>query len=327
MKKRILTGLKPTGEHLHIGNYFGSIKYILDYQNSGDFDTFLFLANMHSLTAIHNGETIKQYSYNALKLYLACWIDPKKTLIYNQAMIPAHAQLARVLQCITNMGSAERMHGYKDAINKGKAGEISVGVFTYPILMAADILLYDADIVPVGKDQKQHVEFARDIAEKFNKLFGETFKLPEPKIDENVATVPGIDWRKMSKSYNNYIWLMDDEKTVLKKVKLISTDTQWVDEPKNPDESNLYHIMKLFLTEEEDQKIRNDFLQWWRGYGSLKEELHVRIMDFLRPIQERFNQISDADIAKILADSTPKAYAIAQEKIEEAYKKVWFILG
>lgn len=234
---------------------------MLDYQNSGEYDTFLFLANMHSLTALHDAEKIKQYTINVLKLYIACGIDPKKTLIYNQAMVPGHAQLARVLQCITNMGSAERMHGYKDAINKGKAGEISVGVFTYPILMAADILLYDADIVPVGKDQKQHVEFARDIAERFNKLFGETFKLPEPKIEESVAVVPGIDGRKMSKSYNNYIGLMDDEKTVLKKVKVIPTDEKGIDDPKDPDSSNLYQIMKLFLTPEEDKKIRKEFTE------------------------------------------------------------------
>lgn len=216
---------------------------------------------MHGLSFLHDGKTMSQYSMNILKLYIACGIDPKKTIIFNQAMIPAHSQLERVFTCITNMGTAERMHSYKDAINKGKAGEISVGVFTYPILMAADILLYDIDVVPVGKDQKQHVEYARDVAEKFNKLFGETFKLPEPQIDENVAVVPGIDGRKMSKSYNNYIGLMDDEKTVLKKVKVISTDTKGVDEPKNPDESNLYQIMKLFLTPEEDAKIRNDFLQ------------------------------------------------------------------
>ena len=226
MKKRILTGLQATGEHLHIGNYFGSIKYVLDYQNGGEYETFLMLANMHSLSGFYDADKIRQYSMNILKLYVACGIDPSKTIIFNQAMIPAHAQLARVLQCITNMGTAERMHGYKDAINKGKAGEISVGVFTYPILMAADILLYDIDTVPVGKDQKQHVEYARDIAEKFNKLFGETFKIPTPKIDENVAVVPGIDGRKMSKSYNNYIGLMDDEKTVIKKVKIISTDTK-----------------------------------------------------------------------------------------------------
>lgn len=327
MKKRILTGIKPTGEYLHLWNYFGSIQHMLEYQNSGDFDVFMFIPNMHALTALHDADKIRQYTMNALKTYIACGIDPKKSLIYNQAMIPAHAQLARVLQCITNMGTAERMHGYKDAINKGKAGEISVGVFTYPILMAADILLYDIDVVPVGKDQKQHVEYARDIAEKFNKLFGETFKMPEPKIDSNVATVPGIDGRKMSKSYNNYIGLMDDEKTVLKKVKLISTDTKWVDESKNPDESNLYQIMKLFLTPEDDAKIRSDFINGGRGYGSIKEELHEKIMAFLTPIQERYRQLDDTDIIKIINESTPKAREIAQAKLDEVYKNVWFYLS
>ncbi|MBP6911112.1 tryptophan--tRNA ligase [Patescibacteria group bacterium] len=326
MKKRILTGLQATGEHLHIGNYFGSIKYVLDYQNGGEYETFLMLANMHSLSGFYDADKIRQYSMNILKLYVACGIDPSKTIIFNQAMIPAHAQLARVLQCITNMGTAERMHGYKDAINKGKAGEISVGVFTYPILMAADILLYDIDTVPVGKDQKQHVEYARDIAEKFNKLFGEIFKIPAPKIDENVAVVPGIDGRKMSKSYNNYIGLMDDEKTVLKKVKIISTDTKGVDEAKNPDESNLYQIMKLFLTPEEDEKIRSEFINGGRGYGSFKEELAQKITTFLAPIQERYNSITDADIIKMVEESTPKANAIAQAKIEDVYKKVGFIL-
>lgn len=218
------------------------------------------------------------------------------------------------------------MHAYKDSVAKGKAGEISVGVFTYPILMAADILLYDTDVVPVGKDQKQHVEYARDIAEKFNKMFGETFKLPMPKIAEEVAVVPGIDGRKMSKSYNNYIGLMDDEKTVLKKVKLISTDTKGVDESKNPDESQLYQIMKLFITPEEDKKLRDDFIKGGRGYGSIKEELHQKIMDFLTPIQERYNKITDQEILAILEKSTKHANEIAQAKITDVYKKVGFIL-
>lgn len=326
MKKRILTGLKPTGEHLHIGNYFGSIKYVLDYQNSGEYETFLMLANMHGMSFIHEGETMRKYSMNILKLYIACGIDPQKTLIFNQAMIPAHSQLERVFTCITNMGTAERMHSYKDAINKGKAGEISVGVFTYPILMAADILLYDIDVVPVGKDQKQHVEYARDIAEKFHKLFGETFKLPQPQIDESVAVVPGIDGRKMSKSYNNYIGLMDDEKTILKKVKVISTDTKWVEEPKDPDTCNVYNILKLFLTKEEDAIRRKKYTDGGMGYKEVKDFLYEKILEFVKPIQERYNKITDDEIIAIINESTPKAQAIAQQKIEEVYKKVGFIL-
>lgn len=158
------------------------------------------------------------------------------------------------------MGTMERMHAYKDAVAKGKANEISVGVFTYPILMAADILLYDTNEVPVGKDQKQHVEYARDIAEKFNRQFGETFTLPEPIIDTAVATVPGIDGRKMSKSYNNYIGMLDDEATLMKKIKLIPTDTKGIDESKDPDTCNVYNMIKLFLTEEEDVVLRARYI-------------------------------------------------------------------
>ncbi|HCB51988.1 TPA: tryptophan--tRNA ligase [Patescibacteria group bacterium] len=206
MAKRILTGLKPTGEQFHIGNYFGAIKPLIQLsQDNPDADIFLFLATMHAYTQIHNGEELKKNTLTVLKLYAACGADLERFMIYNPADIPGHAQLNWVLTCLTIMGTMERMHSYKDALAKGKAGEISVGTFCYPILMAADILLYDADIVPVGKDQKQHVEYARDIAQKFNKAYGEIFKLPDVYIRNEVAVVPGIDGRKMSKSYNNYI--------------------------------------------------------------------------------------------------------------------------
>ena len=170
-----------------------------------DAEIFLFLANMHGFTYVHDGKQIKQNSLNVLKLYLACGVDKERFIMYNPAEIPGHAQLNWILTCITHMGFMERMHSYKEALDKGKAKEISVGTFCYPILMAADILLYDTDIVPVGKDQKQHVEYARDIAMKFNAAFGDTFKIPDVHIQENVGTIVGVDGRKMSKSYNNYI--------------------------------------------------------------------------------------------------------------------------
>lgn len=218
------------------------------------------------------------------------------------------------------------MHAYKDSVNKGKASEISVGVFTYPILMAADILLYDAHVVPVGKDQKQHVEYARDIAEKFNKLFGEAFVVPQPKIEEAVAVVPGIDGRKMSKSYNNYIGLMDDEKTIMKKVKVIPTDTKGVEEPKDPDACNVYNILKLFLTPEENTVWRKKYTDGGMGYKEVKDFLYEKLVAFVKPIQERYAELSDADIQKILKESTPKAMAIAEKKIADVYEKVGFIL-
>lgn len=172
MTKRILTGIQPSDKQLHLGNYFGAIKPMIQLSESeSDAEFFMFLANMHAFTKLHDGPTLRENAINIVKLYLACGIDAKKFNIYNPAEIPAHAQLNRVLGCLTIMGTMERMHSYKDAVAKGKAGEVSVGTFNYPILMAADIILYDADFVPVGKDQKQHVEYARDIALKFNREF------------------------------------------------------------------------------------------------------------------------------------------------------------
>jgi tryptophanyl-tRNA synthetase len=326
MKKRILTWLKPTGEHLHIGNYFGAIAPMLKAQASWTYDVMLMLANLHSLTALHNAEKIHTYSMNVLKMYLACGIDPTKTIIFNQADIHAHAECARILGCITNMGTMERMHAYKDAVAKGKANELSVWVFSYPILMAGDILLYDIGEVPVGKDQKQHVEYARDIAEKFNKHFGDTFTLPQPIIDEAVATVPGIDGRKMSKSYNNYIWMLDDEKTVMKKIKIIPTDTKGVDESKDPDTCNVYKILKLFLTEDENFVLRKKYTDGGMGYKEVKDMLFEKVMWFLTPIQEKYNTITDDEIRHIVKEWTAKAREQASVKVALMKERVGFSL-
>lgn len=190
-----------------------------------DAEKFLFVANMHSLTTVQDG-SLRRNALNSLKLFIACGADPKQVFIYNQSDVPAHAQLQRTLACLTNMGFMERMHAYKDKVANNKANEASVGLFTYPILMAADILLYDATLVPTGKDQKQHVEFARDIGQKFNNMFGDTFVLPDSYIAPEVAVVPGIDGRKMSKSYKNFIGMLEDEKTISKKIKQIATDTK-----------------------------------------------------------------------------------------------------
>ena len=257
--KRILTGLKPTSDQLHIGNYFGAIKPLLDLAKDPDNEVFLFLANMHSFTQIHDGPTLRSYSMAILKLYIAMGADPERITLYNPASIPGHAQLTRVLTCLTHMGFMERMHAYKDAVQKGTATEMSVGTFCYPILMAIDMMLYDADIIPVGKDQKQHVEYARDMAQKFNSMYGDTFVVPQPLIIESVATVPGIDGRKMSKSYNNYIGLLDSPEVLLKKVKQVATDMKTVEEPKDPDTCNVYMLTKLFLSSDEDQDLRKKY--------------------------------------------------------------------
>jgi len=291
-----------------------------------DSEFFLFIAIMHTFTELHNWKEISTNAINSLKLFLACWIDPSKYLIFSPADVPWHVQLSRVLTCLTTMWFMERMHSYKDALARWKAWEISVWTFCYPILMAADILLYDTDIVPVGKDQKQHVEFARDIAAKFNSKFWETFKIPDVYIPQEVAVVPWIDGRKMSKSYNNYIGLLDDEKTVLKKVKQIPTSTQTVQEKKNPDECNVYRICKLFLTEKENLDLRKKYEAGWLSYKDAKDYLYEKIIDFLKPIQAKYNQISDKEIISLLAKNAKIVNEIADKKIQEVYKKIWFKL-
>ena len=324
---RILTWLKPTDDQLHLGNYFGAIKPMMNLANTyKEAEIFLFLANMHAFTQLHDQATLRQNSINIVKLYAACGVDLSRYVIYNPAEIPWHAQLNRALTCITHMGFMERMHSYKEALDKGKAKEISIWVFCYPILMAADILLYDTDIVPVGKDQKQHVEYARDIAMKFNNTFGETFKIPDVHIQENVGTIMGVDGRKMSKSYNNYIWLLDDEKTILKRVKQIPTSALTVEESKNPDECNVYAICKLFLTPEEDETLRKRYLAGWLSYKEAKDYLYEKIIAFVQPIQAKYAQISDQEIIDLLKKNTKKVNEIASKKIEEIYKKIGFSL-
>ena len=325
---RFLTWLKPTWYSLHIWNYFGSIQYMLRLaKENPDSDFFLFLANMHGFTQVHDPEAMKSNSYTILKTYLACGADPKRFVMYNPADIPWHAQLNRVLSCITHMWFMERMHSYKEAVDKWNSKEIMVWTFCYPILMAADILLYDADFVPCGKDQKQHVEFARDIAEKFNNKFGETFTVPQPLMDPNVALIMWTDWvHKMSKSYNNAIWLIDDADTVLKKVKKIPTGSQTVEESKNPDECNIYNLCKLFLTPEEDSALRARYLAGGLSYKESKDYLYEKMMAFLNPIQEKYKQISDQEISDMLAKSRNIVSEISEKKIKQVYETIGFSL-
>ena len=327
MAKRILTGVKPTDSQIHLWNLFWAVKPFLKMaEENPDAEIFLFLANMHALTALHDWNAIRNNSINIVKLYAACGADLNRFYIYNPADIPAHAQLNRVFSCLTIMWTMERMHSYKEALAKWNAWTISVWTFNYPILMAADILLYDADYVPVGKDQKQHVEYARDFAEKFNREYGETFKIPEPLIDSRVATIIWSDWRKMSKSYNNYIWLLDDEKSVLKRVKQIPTSTQTVEEPKNPDECNVYNLCKLFLTPEEDEALRARYTKGWLSFKEAKDYLFEKIMETLTPIQKKYSEISDEEIIKLLKKWKESVSPIAEKKVEDVYKKVGFIL-
>lgn len=329
MTKRYLTGLQPTSEQLHIWNYFGAIAPMVTFAKhakENNDEVFIFVANMHALTGLHDGPAIRQNTINIVKLYLASGLSPEIVKIYSWAQIAAHAQLARVLNCITHIGFMKRMHAFKSKTDLWLEDDLSVGTFTYPILMAADILLYEPDFVPVGKDQKQHVEFARDIAQKFNHVFGDTFKLSEPYIKEEVATVPGIDGRKMSKSYNNYIGLLDDAETIKKKVMQIPTDALPVEAPKDPDTCNVYNIYKLFLDTDANEALRERYTAGWLSYKQVKTELVQIISDFLLPFQDRYNGLEDSYVEEILRTHSAQVAKIAEAKIEEVYKKVGLLL-
>ena len=324
MKTRALTGIKPTGEQLHIGNYFGAIAPMISFSAEADREIFIFVANLHALTEFHDAWAIRKNTITAVKTYLACGLDPTKVHIYNQSDIPAHTELMRVLACVTNIGFMKRMHAYKAASDLGKEDEISVGTFNYPVLMAADILLYDPHLLPVGKDQKQHVEYARDIAQKFNHEFGETFRLPDPYIQASVATVPGIDGRKMSKSYNNYIGLFDDAEIVRKKVARIPTAAIPVEAPKDPETCHIFALSKLFLDEKGQETLRMRYLTGGVSYKDLKAELSEQISTFLAPIQSRYDAYSDEQIVQILRAGAEVVRPLAENKIRDVYEKVGF---
>lgn len=323
---RILTWLQATADQLHIWNYFWAIRPMLDlideYSTDPQNSFIVFIANLHSINTVQNWPQLSLNTYNLVKSYLAFGLDPKKVHIYKQSDIPAHAQLKAVFEALTTFGFMKRMHKYKDFVQAGKEEELNVGTFSYPILMAADILLYDADLVPVGKDNKQHMEFARDIAEKFNFIYWETFKLPKPLIREELATIPWIDGRKMSKSYNNFIGIFDSEEVLLKKVKSIVTQAIPVEDPKNPDEDNIYNILKLFLSPEEDATIRQQYQQWGLAFKVVKDMLYEKLLAFLLPIQKREKEITDEEINRVLRQWAEYANSIASPKILDVNKKV-----
>ncbi len=324
--KRILTGIKPTGD-IHVGNYFGAIKPIIDlWAKHPDSEIYLFIPSMHAFTTLHDPDRLRTNILNGMKMYLAMGADPDRFMIYDQSYIAWHAQLTRVLQCLTHMGFMERMHVYKDAVAKWTATDLSVGTFCYPILMAIDIIMYDATHVPVGKDQIQHVEFARDIAQKFNKMFGETFVVPELFVRKEVQTIIGTDGRKMSKSYNNVLSFLDDENTLLKKVKKIPTSMLGIDEPKNPDECNVYGITKLIITEEEDAMLRDKYLAGWLSFKRAKDYLYEKLVAFMSPIQSKFAALDDDYVRKLLTENAEKANIIAEKKVKDVYQKIGFTL-
>ena len=309
-KKVLLSGVKPTGR-LHLANYFGAMKQFVDLAN--EYESYIFIADYHALNFIQNKEKMRQNILDVLLDYLAIGLDPKKVTLFKQSDILEHTELAWIFDAITTMPYLERAHAYKDARAKDK--EINVGTFNYPMLMAADILLYSPDVVPVGQDQKQHVEYARDTAQKFNRIFGETFKLPEPMILKDVAIVPGTDGRKMSKSYNNTIPLFVEYEEIKKCVMGIVTDSS------GGIPQNVYAIHKLFRGEDELKKI---YEEKSGKYKELKETLIEDIEKFVAPLREKRKEL-EKDIPgalAILKAGGEKAKKIAGAKMEEVREKV-----
>lgn len=312
--KRSLSGIQPSGV-LHIGNYFGAIKQFVELQN--EYEGFYFLANYHALTSSPKGEDLKNNTINVILDYLALGLDPEKSTLFLQSDVPEHTELSWILSNVTPMGLLERAHSYKDKTAKGI--KPNVGLFTYPVLMASDILIYSPDIVPVGKDQKQHVEITRDIATKFNETYGkEVFKLPKEKIVENLATVPGIDGDKMSKSYGNVINMFGSKKQLKKQIMSIVTDSTPLEEPKNPD-NNITKLYSLFATEEEVNALKEKFLAGNFGYGHAKTELFDKFMDYFAPFQKKREELlQNMDyVNEILKKGALKAREIATKKVDE----------
>jgi tryptophanyl-tRNA synthetase len=316
---RILSGIKPTGP-LHLGNYFGMMKPSIAWQEKGE--AFYFLADYHALTTIQDPVLMRQYTRAAAIDFLACGLDPSKAVLFRQSDVPEVTELAWLLTCLTPMPMLENCHAYKDHLAKGKVP--SHGLFAYPVLMAADILLYASQIVPVGKDQKQHVEVTRDLAEKFNRLFGPVFTIPQPSIVPDVATVVGLDGQKMSKSYNNTIALFEEEKVLRKKVMGIVTDSAPVEAPKDPAQSSIIALYKLFASESEVTLMEGQFRSGGIGYGDFKKRLFAAIWETFAPFRQKRAEL-DADpslVEDILREGAHRARAVAIPIIDQVRKAV-----
>ena len=322
MSKTLLSGIKPTG-NLHIGNYFGAMRQFVDLQDSHK--AFIFIANYHAMTSVQDGALLKKLSLDIAMDYLAVGLDPKKVTIFLQSDVPEVTELTWIFNTLTTVPYLSRAHAFKDAEAKNK--EVNVGLFDYPILMAADILMYDAEVVPVGQDQKQHVEIARDTAQKFNRVFGDTFKVPEPLILEDVKTVPGTDGRKMSKSYNNGIGLFASDEEIKKAVMSIPTDSKGVDEVKDPTTCKVFAFHEL-LAASDLEDVRARYLKGGIGYKESKDILVKNMIAFIAPMRARREEIAKNPeaVLQMLRDGAEVARVIARAKMTEVREKTGLIV-
>ena len=315
-KKRVLTGVKPTGLP-HIGNYFGAIRPALDLAKSTE--SFLFIADYHALTTFSSAQELNQNTLHIAAAWLALGLDPANTVFYKQSDISEIFELNWILSCFASKGLLNRAHAYKALVDNNKSlkkdtdHNINSGIFNYPILMAADILIFNADLVPVGSDQKQHVEIARDIAETLNKASKANLTLPTPLISDSTKVVPGIDGRKMSKNYNNIIPIFLAEKQLRKRCMQIVTDSTPVEAPKDPDKCNVYSLLTLFLAESELNSLRSRYTSGGLGYGEIKQYLYEEILNYFSNAREQYSQlINNPDkLNAILSEGSHKAAEVA----------------
>ncbi len=310
---RILSGIQPSGM-LHIGNYFGMMRPAIALQAEGE--AFYFIAEYHALTSVRDPQALRENSRRVALDFLACGLDPERAALFRQSDVPQVTELAWILSTVAPMGLLERAHSYKDKLARGMAA--TVGLFDYPVLMAADILIYDSDIVPVGKDQKQHIEITRDLAVKMNETFGQIFKLPEPRIQAATEVVPGIDGQKMSKSYGNNIDIFGDEKETRKRVMSIVTDSTPVEAPKDSSRSTIFKLYSLVASQNEVAEMRERFQKGGAGYGDFKKQLFEKLWDYFAPMRKRREEIlaDKTYIDDVLRRGAKRANEVADQVME-----------
>ena len=316
---RILSGIQPSGV-LHIGNYFGMMRPAIALQADGE--ALYFIADYHALTSVRDPDTLRENSRRIALDFLACGLDPERATVFRHSDVPQVTELAWILSTVAPMGLLERATSYKDKLARGMAA--TVGLFNYPVLMASDILIYDSDIVPVGKDQKQHIEITRDLAVKMNETFGEIFKLPEARIQPATETVPGIDGQKMSKSYGNNIDIFGDEKETRKRVMSVVTDSTPVEATKNPDKSTIFMLYSLVASQDEVADMRERFLEGGTGYADFKKGLFEKLWEYFAPMRKRREEIlkDKSYIDDALAHGAKRANEIADQVMQRVRRAV-----
>lgn len=320
-KKRILSGVQPSGVQ-HLGNYFGAMKGHVELQNSG-MESFIFIADLHSLTTVRDPKKMQDMVLNLALDYLALGIDPNNTVFFRQSDVHEHAELTWVLNCVTPVAMLEQAHAFKDAVAKG-AKDATAGLYDYPVLMAVDILIYKPDFVPVGKDQKQHVEIARDIGGKFNRIYGDVFKMPEPMIHETLGYIAGTDGtNKMSKSYGNVINMFADEKALKKQVMGVVTDSTPVESPKDPDNDTIFKLYSYFANDTEKATLAERYRAGGFGYGDAKKTLLEKIMEHFKPYRDERDKLKQNldHVKNILLTGAEKAREVATATKAEVWEK------